>query len=77
MNLYFDRFRAPKNTRGRSDADQAAFGFLDGDFLELFLTRLGSPEQLERIIAGNSEFERLTVSAEDLQRVLENLQSMH
>ncbi|KAF9069809.1 CPSF A subunit region-domain-containing protein [Rhodocollybia butyracea] len=28
------RHRAPKSSRGRSDADEAAYGFIDGDFLE-------------------------------------------
>lgn len=27
------KFRAPKSTRGRSDADPAAYGFIDGDFI--------------------------------------------
>ncbi|KAF5382718.1 hypothetical protein D9615_002834 [Tricholomella constricta] len=71
------RFRAPKNTQGRSDADSTSFGFIDGDFLEQFLTRLGSPEEVEKIIAGHSDPERLTMPVEEMQKVLENLQSMH
>ncbi|TFK40691.1 CPSF A subunit region-domain-containing protein [Crucibulum laeve] len=71
------RYRAPKNTRGRSDADAVAFGFIDGDFLEQFLTLLGSPPQLQKVIEGQSEPERLTMSVEEIQKVLENLQSLH
>ncbi|KAG5648442.1 hypothetical protein DXG03_005016 [Asterophora parasitica] len=71
------RFRAPKNTHGRSDADATSFGFIDGDFLEQFLTRLGSPEEVEKIVVGNSAPERLTMPVEEMQKVLENLQSMH
>ena len=71
------RFRAPRNTRGRSDADQAAFGFIDGDFLEQFLIHVGNPKLVDKIVRGNSEPERLTLPVEELQKVLENLQSMH
>lgn len=71
------RYRAPKNTRSRRDADSAAFGFLDGDFLEQFLARLGSPEQVEKILAGQNTPERLTMPVEAIQKVLENLKSMH
>jgi DNA damage-binding protein 1 len=71
------RFRAPHNTRGRSDADVASFGFLDGDFLEQFLACINTPEQLEKIMAGNSDPERLTMPVEQMQQALENLQGMH
>lgn len=71
------RFRAPHNTRGRSDADVASFGFLDGDFIEQFLTYMGTPGRLEKIIGGHSDPEKLTMPIEEIQLVLENLQGMH
>ncbi|KAF9463019.1 CPSF A subunit region-domain-containing protein [Collybia nuda] len=71
------KFRTPKTTRGRSDADAGSFGFIDGDFLEQFLTYLGMPEQLDKIISGQSDPERLTMSIEEMQTILETLQSMH
>ncbi|KAG6878094.1 hypothetical protein C0993_012421 [Termitomyces sp. T159_Od127] len=71
------RFRAPKNKKGRSDADPAAFGFIDGDFVEQFLSHLGTPDVIEKIMAGHNDPERLTISTEEIQAVLENLQSLH
>ncbi|KAG6831954.1 hypothetical protein H0H92_006555 [Tricholoma furcatifolium] len=71
------RFRAPKSRKGRSDADPSAFGFIDGDFIEQFLAYMGSPDETERILAGNSDPERLTMPVEEIQAVLENLQSFH
>ncbi|KAG5639200.1 hypothetical protein H0H81_005679 [Sphagnurus paluster] len=70
------RFRSPKKAHGHSE-DAASFGFIDGDFIEQFLTYLTSPEDLEKIIAGQSEPERLTMPVEELKAVLESLQSMH
>jgi len=69
------RFRAPKNTRGPSDADSAAFGFLDGDFLEHYLTL--SPENLKKVRKGLSAPEQLQLSSEEIVKVLEQLQSLH
>lgn len=71
------RYRAPKSTRGRTDADMAATGFLDGDFIEQFLSLVGSKEMVEKIMAGTSDPEKLSVKVEDLQKVVESLQSMH
>ncbi|KAG6854676.1 hypothetical protein C0991_003324 [Blastosporella zonata] len=71
------KFRAPKNKKGRSDADPAAFGFIDGDFVEQFLTHLGSLDDVEKIMAGHSDPERLTMPIDEIQAVLENLQSFH
>ncbi|KAH0586144.1 hypothetical protein H2248_007410 [Termitomyces sp. 'cryptogamus'] len=71
------RFRAPKNKKGRSDADSTAFGFIDGDFVEQFLSHLSTPDVVEKIMAGHSNPERLTISAEEIQAILENLQSLH
>ncbi|KAG6837618.1 hypothetical protein H0H93_006139 [Arthromyces matolae] len=71
------RFRAPKNIKGRTDADPAAYGFIDGDFLERFLHHLGSPDVIEKVMAGHSDPERLLISVEEIQSVLENIQSFH
>ncbi|KAG2145900.1 CPSF A subunit region-domain-containing protein [Suillus clintonianus] len=71
------KYRTPKNARGRSDADASSFGFLDGDFLERFLQFVGKPQALKRIMDGQSEPERLTISADRIQKVLESMQSMH
>ncbi|KAG6903292.1 hypothetical protein C0995_000187 [Termitomyces sp. Mi166 len=71
------RFRAPKNKKGRSDADPTAFGFIDGDFVEQFLSHLSTPDLVEKIKAGHSDPERLTIPVEKIQAVLENLQSLH
>ncbi|KAG6831652.1 hypothetical protein H0H87_004602 [Tephrocybe sp. NHM501043] len=71
------RFRAPKSNKGRSDADSAAFGFIDGDFVEQFLAFLGSKDDVEKIMAGQSDPEKLAIPVEEIQAVLENLQSFH
>jgi DNA damage-binding protein 1 len=75
--LMFTRFRAPKSTRGRTDADQASFGFLDGDFIEQLLSHLHSQDTLTQIWNGSSEPERLSVSVAETRRLLEDLQSYH
>jgi DNA damage-binding protein 1 len=74
---FVHRYRTPKNVRGRSDADASSFGFLDGDFLERFLQFVGNPQALKRIMDGQSEPEKLTISADRIQKVLESMQSMH
>ncbi|KAK2459647.1 hypothetical protein APHAL10511_008292 [Amanita phalloides] len=71
------RYRAPKSTRGRTDADMAATGFLDGDFMEQFLSLLGSEEAVNQIMVGTSDPEKIGVRVDDLQKALESLQSMH
>jgi len=71
------RFRAPKNNWGRSDSEATSFGFLDGDFLERFLLFIDDRQALHQIMQGQSEPERLTISVQRIQRVLERLQSMH
>ncbi|KAF8650163.1 hypothetical protein AX16_005397 [Volvariella volvacea WC 439] len=72
------RYRAPKNTRGASDADAASVGFLDGDYLEQFLSLIGTqPEQVTKVISGRAVPEKLSASVEELQNVLERLQNVH
>lgn len=85
LSTYFERkegvshsrFRAPKNNWGRSDSEASSFGFLDGDFLERFLVLAEDPRALRRVMDGQSEPEKLTITSERIQKVLERLQSMH
>ena len=74
INSHF-RFRAPRDSRGHSDAEQSSFGFVDGDFLEQYLSL--SPSLLEQIQSGQNEAERLAVSPAQIEKTLEALQSMH
>lgn len=76
-NIGLRRWRAPTAPRGRSDAQAAAVGFLDGDFLERFLDYPKSSPQIAKILAGKNEAETLKISYEDLRIVLEALRSMH
>ncbi|KIM43302.1 hypothetical protein M413DRAFT_444121 [Hebeloma cylindrosporum] len=71
------RFRAPKNTRGTSDSDGAAYGFLDGDFLETFINLQTSPDLLKNVMAGGNVAEKLKLPKEDFLKVLEKLQNLH
>jgi DNA damage-binding protein 1 len=71
------KYRAPKSTSGRTDADSAATGFLDGDFIEQFISLTNSRQTIRRIMEGTSEPETIHMPIEDLQKVVENLQSMH
>jgi len=65
------RFRTPKNSRGRSDAEVST-GFLDGDFVEQFLTLPHSVAQ--KILSGETVPEQLRWTSKDR---LEALRSMH
>lgn len=70
------RYRAPKNTRGRSDADEASFGFLDGDLLERLLAC--APSDITQVFAGEEGLtEPLPFVYEEMHRVLEMIQDMH
>lgn len=71
--INFARFRAPKNTRGRSDADEASFGFLDGDLLGQFLVC----EDEERVMSGEEGLTpRIDASVAEVRKILEALQEM-
>lgn len=76
MNMMSLRFRAPRNTGGISDADAAAYGFLDGDFLEHYLA-IDSPEMINRVSEGGSAFEKLKLSHDEITGILEQLRSLH
>ena len=66
------RARAPTNSRGRTDAE-SAFGFLDGDFLEQFLTE----SRQAQILQGELEVERINLTLSDTEALLEKLQNLH
>jgi len=57
--------------------EESAIGFLDGDFLERFLTLPHSSGAMDKIMKGISQAERLTLPREKIQKVLERLQSLH
>ena len=67
------RRRAPSNARGPTDAESAAYGFLDGDFLETFLSH---PAQ-EDFMTGDIEAERITLPVADVKDILVQMQSLH
>lgn len=75
--ICFHRFRAPKTLEKRSGADIASFGFLDGDYLEHFLTLLSRPPLVQKVLDGRNEPERILARAENFQAILEQLQSLH
>lgn len=73
----YHRFRSPKNNHGPSDADGAAFGFIDGDFLEQYIRLQSSPELLQKVMNGGSEPEKLKLTEQEIIAFLEQLQSLH
>jgi DNA damage-binding protein 1 len=64
--------------RGRSDAQPEATGFLDGDFLEQYLSAVapGSAEA-DAILAGANDAERIDMPDQQIRTLLEGLQSLH
>ncbi|EJF63344.1 hypothetical protein DICSQDRAFT_153890 [Dichomitus squalens LYAD-421 SS1] len=66
------KLRAPSTPRGHTDAE-ASYGFLDGDFLEQYLTH-PHPEQF---MEGEVEAERITLSIDAVKDVLVQMQSLH
>ena len=71
--------RAPVGTWGKSDADAdaAAYGFLDGDFLERFLEYEHPSTETERVLRGSSPPERLRQTYGEIRQTLEALQALH
>lgn len=59
--------------RGRSDAEDTATGFLDGDFLERFLTH----EDPASLLKGRNAAENIALPVEQVESMLEKLQSLH
>lgn len=70
---YFLRFRSPKCLPGSNEA----FGFLDGDFLERYFSILDDPGKLKKVLEGGSVFEKLKISQQEIQELLEQLQRLH
>lgn len=68
-----NQWRTPANARGRTDAEDTATGFLDGDFLEMFLVH---PEP-DKLLHGQNAAERIALSVEQVESALEKLQSLH
>ncbi|KAI0337556.1 hypothetical protein BDW22DRAFT_1363933 [Trametopsis cervina] len=66
------KWRAPSSSRGISDGEPS-YGFLDGDFLEQFLTH-SSPDQL---LKGKHRAEWVGVEKKEVEEILERLQSLH
>ncbi|KAI0826862.1 CPSF A subunit region-domain-containing protein [Trametes gibbosa] len=65
--------RAPATTpRGHTDAE-AAYGFLDGDFLEAILAQADP----QRFMEGDVEAERITLPLATIKDVLVQMQSLH
>ncbi|KAK7056644.1 hypothetical protein VNI00_002361 [Paramarasmius palmivorus] len=73
------KHRAPRNARGRTDADEAAFGFLDGDFLEKLLTLMDeSPNDANKVLGTSNETLGAILSDKQaIHQALETLQNMH
>ncbi|KAL5524495.1 hypothetical protein ACEPAF_9635 [Sanghuangporus sanghuang] len=70
-------WRAPSNSRGRSDAQAAATGFLDGDFLERFFDYPATSTEMARILSGRNEAERIDTPYMQLHSILEALRNQH
>ncbi|KAE9400776.1 hypothetical protein BT96DRAFT_992689 [Gymnopus androsaceus JB14] len=72
--ISYARHRAPRSSRGRSDADEAAYGIIDGDLLEQMLTYMDTAPELVEDIYGSDEF---LYPLTELKKDLELLQTMH
>ena len=62
----------PRKSRRKGDLE-AAFGFLDGDFLEQFSTY---PDKA-RLLRGENDAEKIAFDRIELENILEKLQSLH
>lgn len=71
------KHRAPVSAWGKSDADAAAYGFLDGDFLEKFLHYRHPSAETERVLQGSSPPEKLKQTYGEIRQTLEALQALH
>ena len=71
------KHRAPVGSLGKSDADAAAYGFLDGDFLEKFLDYEHPSSETERILKGSISPEKLKQTYGEIRQLLEALQALH
>jgi len=76
-NASHAKHRAPVASWGKSDADTAAYGFLDGDFLEKFLDYGHPSTETERILKGSIPPEKLKQTYGEIRQTLEVLQALH
>ncbi|KAI9465477.1 CPSF A subunit region-domain-containing protein [Lactarius psammicola] len=76
-NASHAKHRAPVGALGKSDADAAAYGFLDGDFLEKFLDFEHPSSETERILKGSIPPEKLKQTYGEIRQSLEALQALH
>jgi len=76
-NASHAKHRAPVGAWGKSDADAAAYGFLDGDFLEKFLDYDHPSSETERILKGSISPEKLKQTYGEIRQSLEALQALH
>ncbi|KAI0304406.1 CPSF A subunit region-domain-containing protein [Multifurca ochricompacta] len=76
-NVSHAKHRTPAGAWERSDADLAAYGFLDGDFLEKFLDYEQPSAEVERVLRGSSPPERLKQTYGEIKQTLEALQALH
>ncbi|TFK48656.1 hypothetical protein OE88DRAFT_1663726 [Heliocybe sulcata] len=73
-------WRAPVIPKSGVEVPQPSYGFLDGDFLEQFLTISRDPassKQLKKIMSGTVEAEKLKLADIEIEHILEKLQNMH
>ncbi|BGP43549.1 hypothetical protein JCM10449v2_007590 [Rhodotorula kratochvilovae] len=66
-----EEYRAFKSDK----TTQQSAGFVDGSFVEQFLDL--TPEEQEKVVAGQSEHERLDVGREEVGRLLEEVARVH
>jgi DNA damage-binding protein 1 len=71
------KYRSPVGTWGKSDADAAPYGFLDGDFLEKFLDYHHPSTETDRVLQGVSPPEKLKQSYREIRQSLEALKALH
>jgi DNA damage-binding protein 1 len=75
-NASHAKHRAPAGMWRKSDGD-AAYGFLDGDFLEKFLSYHHPSTETERVLQGSSTPEKLKQTYGEIRQTLESLQALH
>ena len=71
------KYRAPDGQLGKSDGEAAAYGFLDGDFLEKFLDYHHPSTETERVLQGGSTPEKLKQTYKEIKQSLEALKVLH
>ena len=71
------KYRAPVDQQGKSDGDGAAYGFLDGDFLEKFLDYHHPSTETECVLQGGSTPEKLKQTYKEIRQSLEALKALH